>query len=154
MIYSAVRFSSPVMDGPSVRRRVGENDWNDIEGAIGGDKYWNVAEGRRDYVYALALSRARIPAPGGRYVRATGFGRVIAPESTARFCRKYRVLLVESRRRIVVSVLTWNAFREAMANPDRILSALESGSLPRYINYRVISGIMGRDRGIQPQSPH
>ncbi|MFP3235137.1 MAG: hypothetical protein RXR74_01675, partial [Nitrososphaeria archaeon] len=124
--------------GPSLRRRVGEGDWMDIEGAIGGNKYWNVAEGRRDYVYALALSRARAPAPGGRYVRATGLGRVIAPEPAARFCRKYRVLLVDSGSLTVVSVLTWRAFREAMANPDGILSALESGSLPRYINYRTV----------------
>jgi hypothetical protein len=87
-------------------------------------------------------------------VRATGLGRVIAPEPAARFCRKYRVLLVDSGSLTVVSVLTWRAFREAMANPDGILSALESGSLPRYTNYRVISGIMSRDSGIQPQSPH
>ncbi len=133
--------------GPSLRRRVGEGDWMDIEGAIGGNKYWNVAEGRRDYVYALALSRARAPAPGGRYVRATGLGRVIAPEPAARFCRKYRVLLVDSGSLTVVSVLTWRAFREAMANPDGILSALESGSLPRYINYRTVLRILGRDGG-------
>ena len=36
---------------------MGEGDWMDVEGAIGGDKHWNVAEGRRDYVYAMALAR-------------------------------------------------------------------------------------------------
>jgi hypothetical protein len=122
---------------PSIRRRIGEDEWMDVNGAIRGDKYWNVAEGRRDYVYTVALSRARKVAPGGMLVRATGVGRALAPEPLARFCRRYRVLLVESRTGTVKSVLTWSAFRELMANPDAVTSALDGGSLPRYINYRI-----------------
>ena len=136
------------MKGPSIRRRIGEDEWIEMNGAIRGDKYWNVAEGRRDHVYAVALSRARRVAPGGMLVRATGVGRALAPEPLARFCRRYRVLLVESRTGTVKSVLTWSAFRVFMANPDVITSALDRGSVPRYINFRIARRMIdSRPRG-------
>ncbi|MFP3137432.1 MAG: hypothetical protein RXS42_04145 [Nitrososphaeria archaeon] len=79
--------------GSSLRRRMGEGDWMDVEGAIGGDKHWNVAEGRRDYVYALALSRARAPAPGGR-LRADNQGRLVAPMKDE--CARRRKIVKEA----------------------------------------------------------
>lgn len=96
-------------------------------------------------VYSIALSRARTPARNGRYVRATGVGQVVAGERTRWFCRKYRVLLIDNRKGEVISVFTWNAFKIALKEGEKIIAQLiQTGSLPPYVNYKTIKNLMKR----------
>lgn len=131
------------MHHPSIKDRISSKDWYDIKEAIKADKYWNLADGIDIIVYALALSRARTPAKGGKYVRATGIGQVIAGEEQSWFCRKYRVLLINVKDKTVISVLTWNAFKIAIKGGGKIIVQLiQSGTIPPYVNYKIMKSIM------------
>ncbi|MGC8662135.1 MAG: hypothetical protein ACP5TZ_06520 [Nitrososphaeria archaeon] len=131
------------MHHPSIKDHISSKDWYDIKEAIKADKYWNLAEGIDYIVYALALSRARTPAKSGRYVRATGIGQVIAGEEQYWFCRKYRVLLINVRNKTVISVLTWNAFKIAIKEGEKVIVRLvQSGTVPPYVNYKIMKSLM------------
>ncbi|MEM3322377.1 MAG: hypothetical protein QXY02_05435, partial [Conexivisphaerales archaeon] len=96
---------------------------------------WKVSEGGKGLIFAVALDRARTPAFKGRYVKVTGFGRVVARDQVAKFCRKYRILLVDTKRMEVVSVLTWNAFRRLMGkHGEHITTLVNQGKMPCYVN--------------------
>jgi len=136
-------ISNMFMRSPSIKEHISEKDWYNIKEAIRNDKYWNLAEKNDNIVYSIALSRARTPARNGRYVRATGVGQVVAGERTRWFCRKYRVLLIDTRKGEVISVLTWDAFKLAIKEGEKIIAQLiQAGSLPSYVNYKTIKDLM------------
>jgi len=131
------------MPEPSIRKHITSRDWYEIREAIRANKYWNFTENTKSIVYALALSRARTPANGGRYVKTAGVGQVIAGERQRWFCRKYRVLLVDLRSKTVISVLTWNAFKIAIRDGKGVMvNLLYSGALPPYINYKTMKKLL------------
>ena len=131
------------MPEPSIRKHITSRDWYEIREAIRADKYWNFTENIKGIVYAIALSRARTPANGGRYVKAAGVGQVIAGERQRWFCRKYRVLLVDLRSKTVISVLTWSAFKIAIREgKEKMVNLLYSGALPPYINFKTMKRLL------------
>ena len=131
------------MHYPSIKDHISGRDWYDIREAIRANKYWNLTEETNYIVYALALSRARTPAKNGKYVRATGIGQVIAGNKQYWFCRKYRVLLINKMDRTVISVLTWNAFKVAIKEGEKVMAhMIQSGSIPPYINYKMIKSLI------------
>lgn len=122
---------------PSIYNELRRRDLENLLEAIRHDKYWRVYPGDSRFFYTVILSRARTPSPRGRLVRVTGFGQLVAAGEAARFCRKYRVGIVDSRARALISVLTWRAFSWIMRNcASGIYAKLSSGSLPSYINIR------------------
>ncbi|MCL4344077.1 MAG: hypothetical protein JRN26_05100 [Nitrososphaerota archaeon] len=128
---------------PSIKDHISSRDWYDIREAIRANKYWNLTEETNYIVYALALSRARTPAKNGKYVRATGIGQVIAGNKQYWFCRKYRVLLINKMDRTVISVLTWNAFKVAIKEGEKVMvHMIQSDSIPPYINYKMIKSLI------------
>ncbi len=134
------------MHDPSIKEHITSKDWYEIREAIKANKYWKFTEKINYIVYALSLSRARTPAKEGRYVKATGIGQVVAGDKQYWFCRKYRILLIDLRTRTVISVLTWNAFKIAIKDGEQIMvTLLQGGALPPYINYKIMKRILKYD---------
>ncbi|MGQ9781451.1 MAG: hypothetical protein ACUVQ8_04255 [Nitrososphaeria archaeon] len=127
---------------PSIFRKIPAEEKSALVEAIKGRKYWKISEDNKDYVYTVALSRARIMAPVGYYVKTSAFGRIQALPEVSKYCRRYRVLLVDLKGRLAVSVLTWMAFKKVMeAYEGQIERLLVERRLPFYINSRTLSEI-------------
>ncbi|MEM3191127.1 MAG: hypothetical protein QXV17_10010 [Candidatus Micrarchaeaceae archaeon] len=132
------------MKPPSILGRISKKDGENLNAAIKSDKYWKVSEGK-GLIFAVALDRARIPAFEGRYVKATGFGRVVARDQVAKFCRKYRILLVDTKRMEAVSVLTWNAFRRLIGkHGEHITTLVNQGKMPCYVNESNLNSVISQ----------
>ncbi|MEM3402984.1 MAG: hypothetical protein QXJ17_00320 [Nitrososphaeria archaeon] len=130
---------------PSVYNDVSEQQRFNLEAAIEGKKYWNISERRSDYVYAIALSRARAKASYGFYARTSFFKRVQVVPQAAKYCRKYRVLLIEVKTLMAYKVITWNAFCKLMRIFDvKMLPLLLERGSPYYINLKVLTRIRGK----------
>lgn len=116
----------------------------DLINAVKHDKYWRMDPENRDFICVVALSRARIKSKRGMYAKATYLKRIKVLPSAARFCRKWRILLVDMRRMSAVSVLTWKAFNRIISNGlgPVVCSILLHGELTPYFNNSTVSRIL------------
>ncbi|NHV98975.1 MAG: hypothetical protein HA496_04915 [Thaumarchaeota archaeon] len=122
----------------SVFKRLSKKEAEDLVNAVKHNKYWKISPSHREFICVVALSRARVKSRRGMYARATHYGRVEVSKSAASFCRKWRILLIDTRRMLAVSVLTWRAFKRIVSKGlgPEVCSMLETGSVPPYINTR------------------
>lgn len=121
---------------PSLFRRLAEKDVENIREAVKAKKYWKL-DGEK--IYTIALSRARIRIGNMHIVRTASHGKVNVLREPAKYCRKYRILVLDTRDNVVKSVLTWAAFTEVMKKySEMILRLAESDMLPAYINIRTL----------------
>lgn len=121
-----------------VRRKfpfLGE-DVENLIGAIEGNKYWYAVEGRKDLVYAVALTRARTFEEGRFWARCTGLGRVFVPSGLRKYVRRYKILLIDRGSKEVIRVLTWKAFRVALE------LNLPPEKMPSYMNFRSLKVLL------------
>lgn len=124
---------------PSVFKKIPKKERSDLIAAIKGKKYWNVSEEDRNYVYVVALSRAREKAPVGYYAKTSALGKVQVIPEAAKYCRKYRILILDLENRAAFSVLTWMAFTRIMRrNNELVKTLIKSGLTPPYINRKVL----------------
>jgi len=118
---------------PSCTRREVEQ----LAASMDGDKYWR---GPKMHVFAVALTRARNRAGGGRFARATGVGTVWVPERLAKFCRKGKVLLIltEAEPMRTLAVLSWPAFLYVMRrrNVEKLVHRVSSSGIDVHIDVR------------------
>jgi hypothetical protein len=116
----------------------------DLINAVRDDKYWKVSPENKDFIFVVALSRARIRSRRGMYAKATHVKRVEVIKEAAGFCRRWRVLLVDKRRMLAVSVLTWRAFNKIVSKGMEyvIRFILLHGTFPPYINEKVLSKML------------
>ncbi|MEM4310800.1 MAG: hypothetical protein QXX95_00215 [Nitrososphaerales archaeon] len=86
----------------------------DLVEAIKGDKYWKAMS--KDYLFLLALSRARLPYGKYYLAKTTHFKRVLVEEEIAKYCRRGRVLMVRKDRGNLIAekILSWEAFVKFM----------------------------------------
>ena len=121
---------------PSLFRRLAEKDVENILEAVKAKKYWKL-DGEK--IYTIALSRARIRVGNMHVVRTASHGKVNVLPEPAKYCRKYRILVMDTRANVVKSILTWTAFTEVMKKySEMILRLAESDMLPAYINIRTL----------------
>jgi hypothetical protein len=128
-----------VRTAPSIFKKIPEQERSALLEAIKGRKYWKVSEDNRNYAYTVALSRARIASPAGYYVMTSAFGRIQVPVEVSKYCRRYRVLLVDLKNRLGICVLTWMAFERIMRTHSRLVEwTAVDGMLPAYINSQTL----------------
>ncbi|MEM2087987.1 MAG: hypothetical protein QXF52_04855 [Thermoproteota archaeon] len=120
----------------SVFKGLTKREAEDLVNAVKHDKYWRLSPGNREFICVVALSRARVKSRRGRYARATHLGRVEVSMDAANFCRKWRILLVDTRRMLAVSVLTWRAFNMIVSKGlgSEVCAMLLAGRIPCYLN--------------------
>jgi len=120
----------------SVFKGLTRREAEDLANAVKHNKYWRISPGNRDFICVVALSRARVKSRRGMYAKATYLGRVEVSKDAARFCRKWRVLLVDARRMLAVSVLTWRAFNRIVSKRlgSEVCSMLLAGRVKPYFN--------------------
>ena len=130
---------------PSVFKKIPKKERSDLIAAIKGKKYWNVSEEDRNYVYVVALSRAREKAPVGYYAKTSALGKIQVIPEAAKYCRKYRILILDLENRAAFSVLTWMAFTRIMRRNDELVKTLIKNRLtPPYINRKVLRELSGK----------
>ncbi len=129
----------------SVFRGLTKREAEDLVNAVKHDKYWRLSSGNREFICVVALSRARVKSRRGMYARATHFGRVEVSKDAANFCRKWRVLIVDTRRMLAVSVLTWRAFNRIVSKGlgSEVYSMLLAGRIPVYFNTGSVLKVFG-----------
>ena len=126
-------------DTASVFEKISKKERSNLLQAIKGKKYWNISEGNHEYVYAVSLSRARISAPSGYYANTSAFGRIQVVPKAAKYCRKYRVLLINLKSKIAYSTLTWMSFTTIMKKHSSLIENLvQNDKIPPYINSRIL----------------
>ncbi|MBO3832861.1 MAG: hypothetical protein FGF51_05685 [Candidatus Brockarchaeota archaeon] len=120
----------------SVFKGLTKREAEDLVNAVKHDKYWRISPVNREFICVVALSRARVKSRRGMYARATHFGRVEVSKDAANFCRKWRILLVDTRRMLAVSVLTWRAFNMIVSKELglEVCAMLLAGRIPSYFN--------------------
>lgn len=128
----------------SVFKSLTKRETEDLINAVKHDKYWKVSPEDEDFIFVVALSRARVKSRRGMYTKATYFKRIEVTKDAAKFCRKWRILLVDRRRMLAISVLTWRAFNKIFSKGiGPFLSFILSHSaLPPYINEGVLSKML------------
>lgn len=128
----------------SIFKHLTRRETEDLLNAVKHDKYWKVNLENKDLIFVVALSRAKIKSRRGMYVKATYVKRVEVVKDAAKFCRKWRVLLIDRKRMLAVSVLTWKAFNKIFSKRmGPLLSFMFShGRLPPYINKYVLSKML------------
>lgn len=132
-------------DVPSIFKKIPKKEKANLIEAIKGKKYWNISEGNKNYVYAVALSRARNVAPRGYYVKTSVFGKVEVIPEAAKYCRRYRILLIDVKAGTAFSVLTWMAFRTIMMKYSEVIEALvKDGKTPTYINRQTLRQLLDK----------
>ncbi|MEM4228166.1 MAG: hypothetical protein QXZ66_00160 [Thermoproteota archaeon] len=120
----------------SVFKGLTKREAEDLVNAVKHDKYWRLSPGNREFICVVALSRARVKSRRGRYARATHLGRVEVSMDAANFCRKWRILLVDTRRMLAISVLTWRAFNRIVSKGlgSEVCAMLLAGRISSYFN--------------------
>lgn len=80
--------------------------------AIMSNKYWKVHSERKDTLYAVALTQAKIPFKDGFKAESTAPKTVIVSPKAARFCRRGRILIVKDRGEDYISdtIIEWPVF--------------------------------------------
>jgi hypothetical protein len=128
----------------SLFRSLARKEAEDLMNAVKHDKYWKVSPEDKDFIFVVALSRARVKSRRGMYAKATHVKRVEVIKEAAGFCRRWRVLLVDKRRMLAVSVLTWRAFNKIVSKGMGyvIRFILLHGTFPPYINEKVLSKML------------
>ncbi|MBO3800151.1 MAG: hypothetical protein FGF52_03765 [Candidatus Brockarchaeota archaeon] len=128
----------------SIFRSLTRKEAEDLINAVKHDKYWKVSPEDRDFIFVVVLSRARIKSRRGMYAKATHFRRIEVVKEAARFCRRWRILLVDKRRMLAVSVLTWRAFNKIVSKRvgPIVRFILLHSTLPPYINEKALSKIL------------
>lgn len=116
----------------------------DLINAVKHDKYWKIDPKNKDFICVVALSRARIKSRQGMYAKATYLKRVEVSTPAAKFCRKWRILVVDMRTMSAVSVLTWKAFNRIISNGlgPIVYSMLIHGEHKPYFNTNTVSRIL------------
>jgi len=128
---------------PKIMERISLKDRENLVGAIKGNKYWDVSKEDKKYAYVVALTRARERSPIGFYAKATGFGKVQVIKDAAKYCRKYRILVLDSKELVAYSVFTWTAFTLAVKKYSKqIRKLLEENKLPCYVNIKILKKLM------------
>ncbi|MGQ9596086.1 MAG: hypothetical protein ACUVUS_01680 [Thermoproteota archaeon] len=128
----------------SIFKGLTKREAEDLINAIKHDKYWRIVPEVKDFVCVIALSRARIRSRRGMYAKVTYLRRVEVSRDAAKFCRKWRVLLVDTRSMLAISVLTWKAFNKIVLRGmgPIIYYFLMHDKLPPYFNTNTISKIL------------
>ncbi len=128
----------------SIFRSLTRREAEDLINAVKHDKYWKVSPKDKDFIFVVALSRARVKSRRGMYAKATHVKRVEVIKEAAKFCRRWRILLVDKRRMLAVSVLTWRAFNKIVSKGmgSIIRFILLHGTLPPYINEKALSKML------------
>ncbi len=115
--------------------------------AIRGDKYWFVHPGKRDALYVVALTRAKIPAVQGYRARGTHLGFVSLTSEAAPYCRRGRIIAVTrlGPRFAGRCVIPWPEFLKLIKfDSATIYRALLENQLPPFINRRALTGLLQR----------
>lgn len=128
----------------SVFRGLTRREAEDLINAVKHDKYWRIDPKNRDFICVVALSRARIKSRRGMYAKATYLKRIEISASAARFCRKWRILLVDMKTMSAVAVLTWKAFNKIISNGlgPVVCSTLLHSELTPYFNASTVSRML------------
>lgn len=128
----------------SIFKLLTRREAEDLINAVKHDKYWKINPEDKDFIFVVALSRARVRSRRGMYAKATHVKKIEVIKEAARFCRKWRILLVDKRRMLAVSVLTWRAFNKIVSKGTGsiIRFILLHGTLPPYINEKELSKIL------------
>jgi hypothetical protein len=97
-------------------------------------KYWNAQEG---YVFAVALTRARLRKGPYWVAEIAGIGAIRVPGELRPFCRKGRVALLKAEGGPqAVLFVGWPAFLWAMRKGEvaRLVEGASTGVLKGYVN--------------------
>jgi len=114
--------------------------------AIASNKYWNVHSMRRDALYVVALTQARIPFKDGFKAESTAPKTVVLSPKAARFCRRGRILIVKDEFGDFISntVLEWLVFTKLIRQDQNLIYKLfiENPNPPVFINNRLLKKIL------------
>ncbi|GBC75125.1 hypothetical protein HRbin06_00439 [archaeon HR06] len=115
----------------------------DLVEAIKGDKYWKAKT--KDYLFLVALSRARIPYKGYYIAKATHFKRVLLRDTVAKYCRRGRILMAKKNKELIIAekVLSWEAFVKLMKKDNKeFLEGLILNSNFQFIGKRELAHLI------------
>ncbi len=109
--------------------------------AIMSNKYWKVHSERKDTLYAVALTQAKIPFKDGFKAESTAPKTVIVSPKAACFCRRGRILIVKDRGEDFGSdtIVDWPVFLRLMRLDQDInyKFLIENPYPPAFINSRI-----------------
>ena len=114
--------------------------------AITSNKYWKVHSERKDVLYVVALTQAKIPFKDGFKAESTVAKTVIVSPKAARFCRRGRILIVKDRGDDFRSdtIIEWPVFLR-LIQQDQDLTykfVIENPDPPIFINSQIFKKIL------------
>jgi hypothetical protein len=133
----------------------------ELASSIEGEKYWRAQGG---FIFAVALSRARLLKGSSWIAQTTGLGRVVVPRALRPLCRKGRVLLLSAGDPpTALLAIGWPAFLWAMRKDEvqRLVGGAVQGKLKGYVGvpglkeYLAHAGgeALAGPSGIGPETP-
>ena len=109
--------------------------------AIMSNKYWKVHSEKKDTLYAVAITQAKIPFKDGFKAEATVSNTVIVSPKAANFCRRGRILVVKNKGKDFTSdtVVEWPVFLKLIRKDQDLIYKflIENPNPPVFLNNRI-----------------
>ncbi|MGB9895721.1 MAG: hypothetical protein ACPLN2_07480 [Thermoproteota archaeon] len=115
-----------------------EREINDLAEAIKNDKFWYALPGNKQFIFVVALSRARIKREKFYLAKATYLKQIYVPKEIKEFIRRFMIILVERETRKGKVVMSWKTFLSLMKSKRHALPYILSLSVPKKLSYKDI----------------
>jgi len=116
-----------------------EREISDLAEAIKNDKFWYALPGNKQFIFVVALSRARIKNGNFYLAKATYLKQIYIPKEIKEFVRRFMVILVERETRRGKVVMSWKTFLSLMRSKRYALPYILSLSIPKKLSYKDIN---------------
>ena len=124
------------------------NEIENLVSAIISSKYWKVHFEKRNVLYVVALTKAKIPFKDGFKAKSTAPKTVVVSYKAARFCKRGRILIVKDRGEDFISetVVEWLVFLKLIRQDQNLIYQffIEYPDPPPFLNSRIFKKIQRR----------
>lgn len=124
-------------------KHMSERDISDLVEAIKNDKFWYALPSNKQFVFVVALSRARIRKGTFYLAKATYLKQIYVPKEIKEFVRRFMVALVERETKESKVVMSWKTFLSLMRSKRYALPYVLSLNSPRKLSCKDINELAG-----------
>ncbi|MEM3368675.1 MAG: hypothetical protein QXP88_01080 [Thermoproteota archaeon] len=119
-----------------------DREITDLAEAIKNDKFWYVLPDNKQFIFVVALSRARIKEANFYIAKATYLKQIYIPREIKEFVRRFMIILVEKDTKIGKLVLSWKTFLYLMSSKKHLLPLILNLGTPRKISRKDLSKLI------------
>lgn len=119
-----------------------EREIDDLAEAIKSNKFWYALPSNKQFIFVVALSRARIKKGSFYLAKATYLKQIYIPQEIKEYVRKFMIVLVERETKKGKVVMSWKTFLSLMRSKRYALPHILSLSIPKKLSRKDINELI------------